>query len=76
MDYCGHYSLFKIVDGEFVEERPDYSIPDMYEREDRDFLECTLTGKRNRNYIDNILESAKLLDFLYQSSEQKHEISF
>ena len=29
-----------------------------------------------RTYIDNILESAKVLDALYESSEKKTEISF
>ena len=32
------------------------------------------TGVKNRNHIDNILESAKLLDALYASAEKKEEI--
>ena len=46
----------------------------MYLCEDRDFIRSVQTGEKNRNYIDNILESAKLLDALYQSAEQKREI--
>ena len=34
----------------------------------------TESGEKNRSHIDNILESAKLLDTLYQSAEQKKEI--
>ena len=48
----------------------------MYLREDEDFLLCTETGTKNRNYIDNILESAKLLDYLYRSAEAGEEIKF
>ena len=29
---------------------------------------------KNRNHIDNVLESAKLLDALYRSAEQKREL--
>lgn len=52
----------------------DHEIPNMYLREDDDFLRCIETGEKNRNYIDNILESMKLLDSLYQSAEAHKEI--
>jgi len=44
--------------------------------EDIDFVRCLETGEKNRNYIDNILESAKLLDYLYQSADLHKEIQF
>ena len=46
----------------------------MYEREDRDFLSSIESGVKNRNHIDNILESAKLLDRLYASAEAEKEL--
>ncbi len=52
----------------------EYSIPNMYECEDRDFLKCCETGNKNRCYVDRILESAKLLDYLYKSAEIQKEI--
>ena len=48
----------------------------MYEREDKAFIEAIFTGEHTKTYIDNILESAKLLDYLYRSAEEKKEISF
>ena len=62
--------------GEFVQISPEYEIPDMYAREDAAFLEATRTGEHTRTHIDNILESAKLLDYLYRSAEEKKEIGF
>lgn len=66
---------FEIYDGATLETiAPEYDIPDMYFREDGAFLESIDTGIKNRNHIDNILESAKLLDALYQSAEKKQEV--
>lgn len=52
----------------------EYDIPNMYLREDADFIKSITTGEINRNHINNILESAKLLDCLYTSAEKKGEI--
>ncbi len=73
LTYCGKYTIFH---GDTLEtEAPEYDIPDMYECEDRAFLESIETGVKNRNNIENILESAKLLDALYASAEQKKEVT-
>ncbi|MBR2353125.1 MAG: Gfo/Idh/MocA family oxidoreductase [Clostridia bacterium] len=67
---------FTFTNGETLEvEAPEYEIPDMYLREDEDFLRSIETGEKNRNYIDNILESMRLLDSLYQSAEIRKEIN-
>ena len=72
LDYC---NKFVLTSGETLEtEAPEYDIPNMYLREDEDFIRSVQTGEKNRNYIDNILESAKLLDTLYASAEIKKEI--
>ena len=66
---------FEFYDGSTLKtEAPEYDIPDMYEREDRDFLASIDSGVKNRNHIDNILESAKLLDRLYASAEAGREL--
>ncbi len=66
---------FVFCNGETLEtESPEYDIPDMYYCEDYDFIRSFKTGKKNRNHIDNILESARLLESLYASAEAKKEI--
>ncbi len=66
---------FEFYDGQTLETTTyDYDIPNMYLEEDKAFLESTLTGVKTKTHIDNILESAKLLDYLYQSAEKKGEI--
>ncbi len=55
---------------------PEYDIPNMYLEESKAFIDSVRTGVKNRSHIDNVLETAKLLDALYQSSETKKEITF
>ena len=63
------------TDGQTLETKvSDHEIPNMYLLEDEDFLRSIESGVKNRNNIDNILESMKLLDTLYKSSDEKREI--
>ncbi len=72
LTYGGKFEVYKADTLETV--TPKYDIPDMYLREDMAFIESFKTGVKDRNNIENILESAKLLDTLYQSAEKKGEI--
>ena len=73
LDYGKQFSFY---DGETLKTTvSDHEIPNMYLCEDRDFIRCIKTGEKNRNHIENILESMKLLDCLYTSADQKKEIS-
>jgi len=67
---------FEIYDGATLETIAlDYDIPNMYLEESKAFLESIGTGVKNRSNIDNVLESAKLLDTLYKSADIKKEIT-
>ncbi len=73
LTYCGHFELF---DGQTLESfTPEFEIPGMHEEEDIAFIESLYTGEKTRSHIDNVLESAKLLDALYQSAEKRQEIT-
>lgn len=66
---------FEIYDGETLETiSPEYEIPNMYLCEDKAFIESITTGEKNRNNIENILESMKLLNSLYDSAEKRKEV--
>lgn len=78
-DKCGarltYGGKFELYDGEtLATETYEYDIPDMYLCENQAFIESVATGVKNRSNIDNILESAKLLDTLYKSAEIKGEV--
>lgn len=72
LTYGGKFTYYS---GETLESyTPEYDIPGMYLCEDKAFLESIETGVKNRNHIDNILESMKLLDGLYESAKISREI--
>ena len=66
---------FKLFDGATLETtETNHEIPNMYYREDADFLKSIDTGEVTRNHIENILETMKLLNALYDSSDAKAEL--
>ena len=74
LSYGGKFTFWS---GETPEEiKPEYDIPNMYLCEDVAFIESVKTGVKDKNNIENILESAKLLDELYSSADKKKEIEF
>lgn len=77
LSYGGHFTLWNTGDeGELQTVTFNYNIPNQMECEDRAFLTAVRTGEKTKTHIDNILESAKLLDALYESSDKKEEIRF
>lgn len=66
---------FEIYDAKTLETiTPEYEIPQMFLCEDRAFIEAITTGEKTRSHIDNVLESAKVLDYLYRSAEEGKEV--
>ena len=74
LTYGGKFSFWR---GDTLEKlEPEYEIPNMYLEEDRAFFESVRSGEKDRNNIENILESAKLLDALYESASKREELRF
>ena len=72
LDYGGNFTFW---DGATLkEERSDNELPGMQAREDRAFFTSIDTGVKDKNHIDFVLESARLLDVLYQSSAKNKEL--
>ena len=72
LSYRGKFTFWDAATLEKIE--PDYEIPDMYLMEDKAFIQSITTGVPDKNNIEFVLESAKLLDALYQSAEKKQEV--
>ena len=68
---------FEFCDGDTLETVvPPYEKHKMHAIEVEDFIASVVDRHKSVNHIDYVLESAKLLDALYQSAEIKKEISF
>lgn len=66
---------FTFWDGKTLEKiETEHDIPNMYLQEGVAFFNAIETGVKDKNHIDNVLESARLLDALYKSSELNSEI--
>ena len=74
LSYGGKFTITRGDTLETIE--PEYDIPNMYLCENKAFIQSISTGVKNKSHIDNILESAKLLQALYDSSDAKKEITF
>ena len=74
LTYCDHFNLTCADTLETT--RSTHEIPDMYKCENEAFIESFHTGVKNKANIDNIVESMKLLDALYRSSELGEEVKF
>ena len=67
---------FTYFDGQTLEvESPECPNPNQFLAEDRAFLDSMDRTERDSNYIDNILETSKLLTALYDSAEAGKEIT-
>ncbi len=72
LDYGGKFTF---TDGATLEsEKLEYEIPDMYLKENQAFIESITTGVKNKGNVNEVLETAKLLDALYESANMKKEI--
>ena len=74
LNYGKDFTFYTAEGGVLQSIKPDYKIPNMYEREDLRFIEAVRKGLKTRSHIDNVLESARLLDAIYESAEKKSEI--
>lgn len=53
---------------------PEYEIPNMYGEEDTAFIDAMTSGAINKSNIKHVLETAKLLDTLYESAKKHKEL--
>ncbi len=74
LDYYGGFTYW---DGNTLKgEKWDHPIPDMYECEDRAFIQSIFDRKKNKGNVDEVLETMKLLEAIYHSGDLHQELSF
>lgn len=72
LTYCGQFSFF---DGQTLETTvSNHEIPDMFCEEDKAFLNACETGEKTKTNVVHVLETMKLLEALYKSSDEKREL--
>ncbi len=76
LKYGGDFQLFTVKDGELVTEKPDFDHElNMYRNEIASFVRCIQSGERLPSHIDTVEITARIMQALYDSSEQNREIT-
>lgn len=74
LNYGERFTLYTDRGGVLQEIVPDYNIQNMYRLESEDFFRSIQTGIKGRGHIDNVIETAKIMDAIYASAEQGREV--
>lgn len=70
----GEMRIYSTSDGALTEVIPQFTREQMFEKEIDAFLTCIDTGEKLPSHIDTVLITAKMMQAMYDSSEQGREI--
>lgn len=74
LQYGGNFKVFTAKDGALLEVTPTYPVEQPFEKEINAFLECIDSGEKLPSNIDSVMVTARIMQALYDSSEQNREI--
>jgi len=74
LQYGGDFTVYGVRDGKLAEWHQDYPAVNMFYNELDSFLRCIRTGEKLPSHIDTVVITAKMMQAIYDSSEQNAEI--
>jgi len=74
LQYGADFKIYSTKDGALLETAPRFNSQNMYQAEIDGFLSCIRTGEKLPSHIDTVIITAKIMQALYDSSEQGKEI--
>jgi len=74
LDYWGDFDLYKIDKGELKSITPDYEKWDFFQKEIDSFVDTVKTKEKLPSNIDTAIITTRMMQALYDSSEQDREI--
>ncbi|WP_409344544.1 Gfo/Idh/MocA family protein [Paenibacillus sp. MBLB4367] len=75
LQYGKDFKIYSAKDGALLETTPKFTSRDMFQNEIDAFLECVRTGEKAASHIDTVILSSQIIQAIYDSSEQRTEIS-
>jgi predicted dehydrogenase len=75
LDYSGEYELFTIDKGELKGSTPEYEKWDFFQKEIDSFVNSVKTKEKLPSNIDTAIITTRMMQALYDSSEQGREIA-
>ncbi len=76
LKYCSNFRIFGVKNGMLTETEVKANGTDMYENEINDFIRCIKTGDKNQQNIDYAVETSKIMQAIYDSSDSHSEVKF
>ncbi len=74
LQYGGDFTFWTVKDGMLTETGTSYRHNNFYETEIDSFINCIQTGEHNQAYIDYAVETSRIMQAIYDSSEQHREV--
>lgn len=74
LQYGENFKVYGAKDGALYELTPEFKTVNMFDNEINHFVECIQTGEKLPSHIDTVAITARIMQALYDSSEQKKEI--
>lgn len=76
LQYGADFKMYSAKNGALLETSPKFITSDHFQNEINAFLECIRTGEKLPSHIDTVIVTAKMIQAIYDSSEQRREITF
>ncbi|WP_256760438.1 Gfo/Idh/MocA family protein [Cohnella sp. WQ 127256] len=75
LQYGKEFQLFSARNGSLMESTPQYRTSDMFQNEIDGFLSCIRTGEKLPSHIDTVILSSRIIQAIYDSSDQHKEMT-
>lgn len=75
LDYGGGFAMYGVKNGMLVEIAPNFKGNDAYKAEIDSFIDCVMSGKKNQADIDNAILTSKIMQAIYDSSQNHREVA-
>lgn len=75
LQYGSDFKIYTAEHGALVEYKPKFTMRPHFENEINAFIDCIKTGAKLPSHIDTVVITAKIMQAIYDSSEQHKEIA-
>ena len=75
LHYGSDFTVYTVENGAPVEFTPKFNMRDHFQNEIDAFIGCIKSGEKLPSHIDTVIITAEMMQAIYDSAEQHHEIS-
>jgi len=76
LQYGADFKLYSAQNGALLETIPQFKEGNHFQNEIDSFIQCIQTGEKLPSHIDTVILSSKIIQGIYDSSDNGREISF